>query len=324
MTSFEAQTTTIALAVVLVLVVAAAAAYVRYRIDISREWARISVSNRIETPCGPIEYSVKGTGTPLLLVHGAGGGFDQGLDLADTLLQKNLKVIAMSRFGYLRTPLPADASASAQADAPLCLLDALGIQRAAIAGVSAGGPSAMQFAIRHPDRTAALFLLVPLAYSPAAKTGGPGPSRSTLFRLYETLLKSDFLFWLAIHISPRTTIGTILATPPELVKAAERSEQERVARVMTHILPVSQRRLGLLNDAEVATTLTRYDLERITAPTLIVSVKDDRYGTFEGSRYAADHIAGARFVGFEKGGHMCVGHNNEIAEQAARFLNDNR
>jgi pimeloyl-ACP methyl ester carboxylesterase len=204
-------------------------------------------------------------------------------------------------------------------------MDALGIRRAAIVGVSAGGPSAMQFAIRHPDRTAALFLLVPLAYRPAAGTGdSPAPSRSRLFRLYETLLKSDFLFWLAIHISSQTTIGTILATPPELVKSAERSEQERVARVMTHILPVSQRRLGLLNDAQVATTLTRYDLERITAPTLIVSVKDDRYQTFDGSRYTADHIAGARFIGFEKGGHMCVGHNTEIAEQAAQFLNDNR
>jgi pimeloyl-ACP methyl ester carboxylesterase len=52
----------------------------------------------------------------------------------------------MSRFGYLRTPLPADASAAAQADAHACLLDALGIRRAAIVGASAGAPSAMQFA----------------------------------------------------------------------------------------------------------------------------------------------------------------------------------
>ncbi len=57
----------------------------------------------------------------------------------------------MSRFGYLRTPMPADASAAAQTDAHMCLLDALGIRQAAIMGGSAGAPSALQMAIRHPD-----------------------------------------------------------------------------------------------------------------------------------------------------------------------------
>ena len=94
--TFEAQTKTVVLAAVLLVVVAAGAVYVRYKIDISRQWTRISVSHCIETPCGPIEYSVMGIGTPLLMVHGAGGGFDQGLDLAETLLQKNFEEIAIS------------------------------------------------------------------------------------------------------------------------------------------------------------------------------------------------------------------------------------
>jgi len=51
-----------------------------------------------------------------------------------------VRVIAMSRFGYLRTPRPADASPEAQADAHICLLDALGITKAVVMGVSAGGP----------------------------------------------------------------------------------------------------------------------------------------------------------------------------------------
>ncbi len=51
-------------------------------------------------------------------------------------LADRFHVIAMSRFGYLRTPLPLDASASAQADAYACLLDALNIRQAAIIGDS--------------------------------------------------------------------------------------------------------------------------------------------------------------------------------------------
>ena len=91
----------------------------------------------IATSCGPIEYQEAGTGTPLLAVHGSGGGHDQGMAFAGALATQGIRVIAMSRFGYLRTPMPADASAAAQADAHVCLLDALGIRRAAIMGGSA-------------------------------------------------------------------------------------------------------------------------------------------------------------------------------------------
>ena len=81
------------------------------------------------------------------MVHGSGGGYDQGLDFGEPLASKGLRIIAVSRFGYLGTPLPADASAAAQADAYACLLDALKIRRAPVIGASAGAPSAMQFAL---------------------------------------------------------------------------------------------------------------------------------------------------------------------------------
>ena len=93
-------------------------------------------------------------------------GTTKGMAFAGTLAQNGIRVIAMSRFGYLRTPMPADASAAAQADAHVCLLDALGIRRAAVMGGSAGAPSALHEAIRHPDPVSALILLVPLAYKP--------------------------------------------------------------------------------------------------------------------------------------------------------------
>jgi 2-hydroxy-6-oxonona-2,4-dienedioate hydrolase len=145
-----------------VVVAGIAVSYVAYRDDIDQAFRRISTGSQIvQTACGPIEYAIAGTGTPVLVRHGAGGGFDQGMDFAADLAAANLHMIAMSRFGYLRTPLPADASAAAQADAHAFLLDALGIRRAAVVGVSAGGPSSMQFALRHPERCAALVLVVP-------------------------------------------------------------------------------------------------------------------------------------------------------------------
>src|SRR5687767_627021 len=89
-----------------------------YQRDLSRAHALAeSGSEMIATACGPIEAAIIGNGPPLLLVHGAGGGFDQSLFFARTLSERGIRIIAPSRFGYLRTPLPADASPAAQADA---------------------------------------------------------------------------------------------------------------------------------------------------------------------------------------------------------------
>ncbi|MFN8007048.1 MAG: alpha/beta hydrolase [Terriglobia bacterium] len=186
--------------------------FLNYLRDIHRAYERISTgSNIVDTPCGPIEYTTAGDGPPILVVHGAGGGFDQGMEFSAPLVQAGFRVIAMSRFGYLRTPLPADASAAAQADAHACLLDALGITKAAVIGASAGAPSSMQLALRHPERTSALVLLVPAAYPfhNQQRNNGAMPKRAskeTIF-LFDTSLKSDFLLADAPDSAPNSTPG---------------------------------------------------------------------------------------------------------------------
>jgi pimeloyl-ACP methyl ester carboxylesterase len=236
------------------------------------------------------------------------------------MVERGFRVIAMSRFGYLRTPLPADTSATAQADAHACLLDALGIERAAIIGASAGAPSSMQFALRHPQRITALVLLVPAAYVPRPDNAPPMTTPPGIALLFETALRSDFLFWAATHAARRALIGSLLATPPTVVDNASPPEQQRVQEVLDLLLPVSPRRAGLVNDAAVISTLGRYDLERIAAPTLAISFEDDRYGTYDGARYTTEHIKGARFVAYPTGGHLWVGHQEDVMSGIARFL----
>jgi 2-hydroxy-6-oxonona-2,4-dienedioate hydrolase len=292
-----------------------------YRHEIAQARERISTRSQIaQTRCGPIEYGVIGDGPPVLAVHGAGGGFDQGLDFGAALASSGFRVIAMSRFGYLRTPLPADASAAAQADAHACLLDALNIPRAAILGASAGAPSSLQFALRHPDRCTALVLLVPAVFVPRAG-GAPSlqASAATEF-LFNTALKSDFLFWAASKLARSILIRAILATPPEVVENASADEKARVDEILRHILPVNPRRLGLLNDAAVVSSLERYELERIAVPTLVMSVADDLFGTIDGARYTAEHVPHARFVRYANGGHVWVGHQKEVISEIAAFL----
>ncbi|MFN0038951.1 MAG: alpha/beta fold hydrolase [Burkholderiales bacterium] len=277
-------------------------------------------SEVIATRCGTVEYQEAGQGIPLLMIHGSGGGHDQGMTWARPLVRHGVRVIAMSRFGYLRTPRPADASPDAQADAHVCLLDALGIAKAAVMGVSAGGPSAMQTAIRHPDRVSALVLVVPIAYKPGTVADSAPPVSDDKDTLLLRLLGSDFLFWTALHLARDPVIRHVLATPPEQVAAASEQERARVNELAERILPVSRRVAGLRDDTMLGKSLGQYALETIRAPALVISARDDGFGTYAAARYTASRIAGAKFVGFDDGGHLLVGHDAAVQAEIVELL----
>ncbi|MCK4790965.1 MAG: hypothetical protein KAV87_44940 [Desulfobacteraceae bacterium] len=98
-------------------VVFVALTYPRYQHDMHEAQERLLTGSQvIQTNSGPIEYATVGDGYPVLVVHGAGGGYDQGLIVAQ-FEGDDFRRIAISRFGYLRTPLPANASPAAMADA---------------------------------------------------------------------------------------------------------------------------------------------------------------------------------------------------------------
>ncbi len=277
-------------------------------------------STVIETPCGLIEYQQAGSGKPLLAVHGSGGGYDQGMAFAAPLATRGIRVIAMSRFGYLRTPMPNDASAEAQADAFICLMDALNIPEAAVIGGSAGALSALQMAIRYPDRTTALILLVPLGYKPPSAPDSASPMAPWVEKTMMKALGSDFLFWAVLHVARAQMIGSVLATHPELVTSASAAEHARINAMLDNILPVSARAAGLRSDTKASKTMVAADLSLVVAPTLIISARDDRYGTFASAEYMAGKITNAQFLGFETGGHTWLGHNDAVMDAIAGLI----
>lgn len=296
--------------------------YFRYHRDLSAAKARISSGSKlISSPCGPIEYAEAGAGMPVLVIHGAGGGFDQGLEFAQPLIENGFKIIAPSRFGYLRTPLQADASPMAQADAHCYLLDALKLDKVAVIGISAGAPSAIQLCLRHPERCTALILGVPLTYSPGPAvplTKKPSPLREFLI---DTAISSDFIFWILSKLARNAMFKTVLGTPPEDVKKAGAEEQARLTEFLGHIEPISRRKKGLENEAEIVKSLSRYDLERLRVPTLVFGVENCLYNTYPAACYTAENIQSARLVGYSTGGHLCVGHQAELWAEILNFLN---
>ncbi len=83
-----------------------------------------------DTSLGKIEYIDNGHGNPVLFVHGSPGGCDQGAVMGDFLASQGFRVIAVSRPGYLGTPLTdALRTPDQHADLERALMDTLNIDR---------------------------------------------------------------------------------------------------------------------------------------------------------------------------------------------------
>ena len=274
-------------------------------------------SSTIATPFGMLEYAIAGSGPPLLMIHGTGGGFDQGLRFAAALKRLGHRIIAPSRFGYLRSSFPADPSLANQADALAALLDYLAIDRLAVAGGSAGALTATAFALRHPDRCSALVLLVP-----AANVDGADPVEMSALQetAVRTLLTSDFAYWSALNTSPERLIGTLLATDPALLAKVSQAERARAFAILSDIMPISARAKGMLNDARQAGHLAAMDFAQLRMPVLLISAEDDRFGTAATARKIAKVVPKAELTILPDGGHIWLGHDNEVALRVHRFL----
>jgi len=268
-------------------------------------------SQVIETSCGPIEYARVGEDYPVLVIHGNGGGFDQGLALAQGYLGQGFQVIAPSRFGYLRSPLPPGATPTKQADAYTCLLDALGIDRVAIFAVSAGVTSSVQFALRYPERVSALILQSPNAPGKVGLVPPPKP-------VFNALMHSDFSFW-ALTTYFGSSMHPLVGVPKNFTLTPE--FQDEVEAALRGVLPVSARADGSVFDTYVSNPeINIYPLTNIKTPTLVISAVDDPMALHEGARVLAKQIPNARLWAIPDGGHLLLGHTEEVKGQIVQFL----
>lgn len=293
--------------------------YVPYRRDIRNAYANLDSIERqvIETECGPIEVAIQGEGEPVLVSHGIAGGFDQGLGLAEAYLGDGYKIIALSRFGYHGTPMPADATPASQADAFVCLLDSLNIERVAVVADSAGGTSALQMALRHPERVRSLILV-----SSAAPTVGeyitlpPKP-------VIQFIFSSDFLMWtITTHFQSmmRPVVGV-----PEGYELSE-AEQVMVSGVIRSILPIKPRTEGFVFDmftsnVDMDQHADEYPMEEIRVPVLVIHAVNDSLAKYENAEALAGRIPNAKLLSIPSGGHLLLGMGETVRSEIARFLN---
>ncbi|MDY9922325.1 alpha/beta hydrolase [Methanobacterium sp.] len=277
-------------------------------------------SRVIETNCGSIEYAKIGNGYPVLAVHGNAGGFDQGLIMANKTINSKFQVISVSRFGYLRSSIPRKASVAMQADAYASLLDSLNIGKTAVVGYSAGSASSIQFTLRYPERVSALILV-----SPAAPGKGPVMSKA----LFNIFFRNDFVYWATITYFRSWVQDAWIGVPKEFTITPE--YEANIRDLLFHILPVSARVDGSFFDIYTSSPEIfnsskneNYPIEDIEIPTLVISAQDDPLALHENAQALVERIPHSRLLALPDGGHLLLGHNEEVKSEITRFLHSNK
>jgi class 3 adenylate cyclase len=179
------------------------------------------------------------------------------------------------------------------------VMDAAGSKRAAIFGISEGGPMSLLFAATHPDRTLALILYGSYALFPTAVMS---PQRLAGF------LEQVEQSWGTGDLIPNFA-------PSLADDVAFRNWWARFERLGAS--PSAVKTLMLMN-SEID---IRGVLPMIHVPTLIMHRTHDPRVNVAAGRYLAEHIAGARYVELPGRDHLfCAGDTRRVLDEMEEFL----
>jgi pimeloyl-ACP methyl ester carboxylesterase len=264
----------------------------------ARERVAAVAAHHFASSFGEIEYVDEGTGRAVLLAHGIYGGHDNATDLVEAVLGVGYRTIGPSRFGYFGSEIPADATVEGQADAYVELLDHLGIDKVVAIGYSAGGPSAVALALRHPGRLHGLILAA--AYLPK-----PGALPELVKPAMRWALGAQPLWWLLRVTAPRL-LGRIMGVPRGYRPTTD--EQAVLDDVMEHLFPISAKKAGAVFDTLVSEPASNsFPLEDLAVPVLLVHAPDDPLAGYRYAEQAAERIPGGQLATIPRGGHLFLG-----------------
>ena len=267
-------------------------------------------SKIIDSPRGMIEYADRGDGSAVLISHGSFGGFDQGLASVYFLEEFKNRFIAPSRFGYLRTPMPLDATPQAQATAYAALLDRLAIEKVWLIGLSAGGMSALHFVRQFPARCHGLILISAVSHPMTV----PAPVRF----MVEHILTNEFLGWLLVTYLPSLVARS---TGDDYTLVADNPLLKETFLKLAWPQHAPLRKAGMLNDLRQSDSMAGFKYEDITVPTLLIHGTGDPMVPFNQTEQLAARIIRARLLTFQKGGHLSfLTHQDETKAALRNFM----
>lgn len=278
----------------------------RYRLVEDLDWETTPKPGRVVSIDGyGVHVVERGQGSPLLLLHGFGGG-TYHYDALAAHLSRAHRVIAvdLKGFGYSQRDASTGLSHADQVAMLAHLLPTLGIEHAVVVGHSMGGAIAQRLAVTHPDAVDALVLI---ASAPGhRRMGRQAAGPATLMRpLLPSLGKLAADRLLAASFYDRTRLT------PEI-----RDQYLRPARLRGSMDGLMTMIRDAANDEPV-------DLARITQPVLLLYGADDRVVPLEVATELRERIPHARLVVIDRAAHLLlVERAQECAVAIEQFLAD--
>jgi pimeloyl-ACP methyl ester carboxylesterase len=247
------------------------------------------------------------------------GGYDQSLILAQTIGNSDYRYIALSRPGYLGTPMDSGRTAEQQGDLIAALLDTLDIEKAGVIAVSGGGPSAVQFGLCHGNRCSGLVLVSTCA----GRVDTPIP---LLFKVMMLFIRWP---WFAGYFRRKAGKNVTAAAKrairdPEILTRTI-NDTETWPIFSTMLLSTSdrmpQRLDGTENDIEITRNLS-YPLENLSSPVLVVHGTEDRLLPFEAhAKIFEARVPNAELFAVEGGEHVAIfTHRKMVRAKVIEFM----
>lgn len=264
-----------------------------------------SLVKSTNTSYGKMSYIDAGEGEETILVsHGLFGGYDQGYNTIKGQLN-HYRVLAPSRFGYVGTDLPKNSTVIDQAYAYAEFLDTLNVDKVYILGTSAGGTSAIRFAMQYPERVKGLILYC----SGATPMEKPLQDKSPNYAAVPKLMCHDFGLW---------AIGPIMQNMMSMPK-----------NTWLSVFPVSKRRSGVINDGyhanrDLIANYDEYKIEEINVPVLALHAKDDKMADYKAIETMVNRFPNKTLISFETGGHMMYGNSDAVDMALNNFINETK
>jgi 3-oxoadipate enol-lactonase len=232
-------------------------------------------------------YEVHGSGTPLVLIRGLGSNADHW-DLQVPAFCPQYAVVVFDNRGIARSEGPnSPLTISLMASDTVGLMDALGIVRAHVLGISMGGMIAQEIALNYPERVNGLILA-------CTHCGG-----SHFVQAAPDIVKDLTDSFLGGREAARKVVRCLFS--PKTIQQAP-DVIERYGQISKRFPPSSETLVNQLNAIQGHDTWERLVLVR--NPTLVLTGSDDVLVPPENSRILADRIAGARLQVIENGGHQ--------------------
>ena len=258
-----------------------------------------------------MEYADWGEGPVALVIHGSPGGYDQGLVYGEELRRRGFRILAISRPGYLRTPLLTGVTVEEQADAIDSLLSSLGITGCAVLGIAEGTPAALQLAWRHPERVTSLALL-----SPQSASLGSSPIASLGYQLFHDLTGDLGCWYLSLWFKANplslyeqvVSFGSTLKPSRAQALAREALADPRqsafLSGLITSVTPLSTREAGIINDNAQLKDLPSPAQMTIASPLLVLTGEEEKQVPYEETRKLVASVPGAALVVIPLNGHI--------------------